>query len=243
MLLRRVSEHVRAQNWFAVLVDFLVVVIGLFIGLQVDTWWEDRKEQALEQIYLAESLEDFISNEARLSEARTGLERIIEAMVLLQEQSTLDSPDLDARTLNDRFALIQSMPSFLAVKRAYSNLTGSGDLRMIENRDLKNALAQYYARVDEIQMVMQTHEAELVETFQPYIIKNLDYAAVAYHRVDDYQLPPPIDESLIVELLTTREFRNVTTQKYIIATDLLNLYRNQHASNAEILEHLNGEID
>ena len=243
MLLRRVSEHVRAQNWFAVLVEFLVVVIGLFIGLQVDTWWEDRKEQALEQIYLAELLEDFTSNEASLSEARTGLERIIEAMVLLQEQSTLDSPDLDARTLNDRFALIQSMPSFPAVKRAYSNLTGSGDLRIIENRDLKNALAQYYAQVDEIQMVMHTHEAELVETFQPYIIRNLDYAAVAYHRVDDYQLPPPIDDSLIVELLTTREFRNVTTQKYIIATDLLNLYRNQHASNAEILERLNGEID
>ena len=70
-----------------------------------------------------------------------------------------------------------------------------------------------------------------------------DYAAVAYHRVDDYQLPPPIDDSLIVELLTTREFRNVTTQKYVIATDLLNLYRNQHVSNAEILERLNGEID
>jgi hypothetical protein len=243
MLLRRVSEHVRAQNWFAVLVDFLVVVIGLFIGLQVDTWWENRKEQALEQLYLVELLEDFNGNDAKLSEARAGLERIIEAMVELQGQAALESPDLDVQALNERFALIQSMPSFLAVKRAYSNLTGSGDLRLIENRDLKNSLAQYYAQVEEILLVMQTHEAELVETFQPYIIENLDYAAVAYERVDDYKLPAPIDGSLIVELLPTREFRNVTTQKYVIATDLLNIYRDQHARNAEILDRLKDEID
>lgn len=243
MLFRRISAHVRAQNWFAVLIDFLVVVVGLFIGLQIDTWWENRKELALEQVYLAELLEDFQGNEAKLSESISGLERIIEAMVLLQEQSTVDSPSLDSRALNDSFALIQSMPSFLAIRRAYSNLTGSGELRIIGNRDLKNALAQYYAQVDEIQLVMQTHEAQLVETFQPYIIENLDYAAVALHRVDDYQLPPAIENSLIVDLLSTREFRNVTTQKFVIATDLLALYRDQDARTAEILRRLMSEID
>ncbi len=33
MLLRRVTEHVKTQNWFAVLLDFLIVVIGVFMGL------------------------------------------------------------------------------------------------------------------------------------------------------------------------------------------------------------------
>ena len=91
MLFRRISAHVRAQSWFAVLIDFLVVVVGLFIGLQIDTWWENRKELAMEQVYLAELLEDFQGNEAKLSESISGLERIIEAMVLLLEQSTVDS--------------------------------------------------------------------------------------------------------------------------------------------------------
>ncbi len=35
MILRRLAEHVRAQNWFAVALDFLIVVVGVFVGLQV----------------------------------------------------------------------------------------------------------------------------------------------------------------------------------------------------------------
>jgi len=37
MLLRRVIEHVKAQNWFAVAIDFVIVVVGVFVGLQVNT--------------------------------------------------------------------------------------------------------------------------------------------------------------------------------------------------------------
>ena len=52
MLLRRISQHVHDQNWFAVFIDFLIVVVGVFIGIQVANWNEDRAERALEQEYL-----------------------------------------------------------------------------------------------------------------------------------------------------------------------------------------------
>lgn len=35
MLFRRISEHVKDQNWFAVAIDFFIVVFGVFIGMQV----------------------------------------------------------------------------------------------------------------------------------------------------------------------------------------------------------------
>ena len=38
MLLRRITEHVKAQNWTAVALDFFIVVIGVFIGIQVANW-------------------------------------------------------------------------------------------------------------------------------------------------------------------------------------------------------------
>ena len=31
MLLRRITKHVKDQNWFAVFIDFLIVVVGVFI--------------------------------------------------------------------------------------------------------------------------------------------------------------------------------------------------------------------
>jgi len=34
MLLRRLAVHVKTQNWFAVWLDFVIVVIGVFLGFQ-----------------------------------------------------------------------------------------------------------------------------------------------------------------------------------------------------------------
>ena len=48
MILRSVTKHVKDQNWFAVFLDLLIVVIGVFIGIQVSGWNEERvgKKQA-----------------------------------------------------------------------------------------------------------------------------------------------------------------------------------------------------
>jgi len=128
MLLQRMAAKVKSQDRFAVLVEFLVVVIGLFLGFQLDTWWEQRKEQDLEQVYVAELHEDFVANEENLSESMAGLDRSIRSMIVLQEYSALQTPTLGADELNGHFSPVQSMPSVPAVKRAYLNLTGSGDL-------------------------------------------------------------------------------------------------------------------
>jgi hypothetical protein len=42
MLLRRVMEHVREQNWSAIGIDFVIVVVGVFIGIQVSNWNAER---------------------------------------------------------------------------------------------------------------------------------------------------------------------------------------------------------
>ena len=52
MILRRLSEHVKAQNWFAVGLDFLIVVAGVFVATQVASWNTARMERTLEEEYL-----------------------------------------------------------------------------------------------------------------------------------------------------------------------------------------------
>ncbi len=51
MLLRRVSKHVREQDWFAVVVDFFIVVIGVFIGVQAANWNEAHEDRRLGRYY------------------------------------------------------------------------------------------------------------------------------------------------------------------------------------------------
>jgi hypothetical protein len=53
MILRRISENVSSQNWFAVAVEFVIVVVGVFMGLQVQDWNDARKARIEEQDLLS----------------------------------------------------------------------------------------------------------------------------------------------------------------------------------------------
>ena len=87
-------------------------------------------------------------------------------------------------------------------------------------------------------LVQNTHEMELVQIYEPYIIENLDYAAIEPSRVDDFPLPPPVDEAIILDVLATREFRNILAQKWVISTDLLNQHREMLERTNNVLRQL-----
>ena len=42
MLLRRIIEHLKTQNWTAVGLDLAIVIVGVFVGTQVSNWNQAR---------------------------------------------------------------------------------------------------------------------------------------------------------------------------------------------------------
>ena len=52
VILRRVITHFKKQEWTAIALDFLIVVVGVFIGIQFSNWNELRHERAIEHEYL-----------------------------------------------------------------------------------------------------------------------------------------------------------------------------------------------
>ncbi|PHR93766.1 MAG: hypothetical protein COA69_03815 [Robiginitomaculum sp.] len=46
MRLRSITKHVNDQNWFAVAIDFFIVVAGVFLGIQIGNWNEARGDKA-----------------------------------------------------------------------------------------------------------------------------------------------------------------------------------------------------
>jgi len=77
MVLRRLAENLRAQNWAVVSSEILIVIVGVYIGLQVNTWNEERVDaRRREQIIgaLVTNLSDAISVQKQMvAEIETGL--------------------------------------------------------------------------------------------------------------------------------------------------------------------------
>jgi hypothetical protein len=55
MILRRITDAFRKQDWFTVAVETLIVVLGVFLGIQLDNWNDAQKARVSER-QLLESL-------------------------------------------------------------------------------------------------------------------------------------------------------------------------------------------
>lgn len=44
MILRRLSQSLKEQNWTAIWIEFVLLVDGVFLGIQVANWNEGRRE-------------------------------------------------------------------------------------------------------------------------------------------------------------------------------------------------------
>ncbi len=53
MILRRFTTALKQQNWTTILIEFVLLVGGVFLGIQAANWNEQRAEDAKAQAYLA----------------------------------------------------------------------------------------------------------------------------------------------------------------------------------------------
>ena len=52
MILRRVIAHFKKQEWTAIAIDFVIVVMGVFVGMQVNNWNAAREGRVRAHEYL-----------------------------------------------------------------------------------------------------------------------------------------------------------------------------------------------
>lgn len=70
MILRRLSDAFRKQEWFTVAVEILIVVLGVFLGIQLGNWNEARKARISEQQLLESLHKDVLLAEVMLESDR-----------------------------------------------------------------------------------------------------------------------------------------------------------------------------
>lgn len=224
-MLRRITEHLRRQDWFALILELVVVVIGIFLAFQVDRWYEGQRVKAELQAHLASLIEDFAENETRLSSAMSVGKQEMEAAITLRAEIRKDSPDLSVAELNQLISQISSLPTFQAVDLAYENLINAGTLSDLPSSDLKKELAEFYAAYELTKLIQNTQELQFVTLWQPYALNNLDYAASNTKQGlmrDDAALRPYIDPDLTLKAMKTKQFENMIVIQWETAEDLVN---------------------
>jgi hypothetical protein len=146
MLLRRVMKHVRDQNWFAVGLDFLIVVCGVFIGIQVANWNAERVERLQESDYVRRLADDLRHDIQSYDEMLLVYSIKQETILALRDAplTTVMGGDLKDAALRLEYSVYKAMPAQRSA--TFDELVGSGTLRLVRNNAFRATLADYYAR-------------------------------------------------------------------------------------------------
>lgn len=145
MLLRRFSERFAKQDWTAIVIEFAIVVAGVFVGIQVSNWNADRADQRRAHAYLARIHGDLLTDQRAIDNSVAYWKKVIAyggaATAYAERGELVDGSRW--RTVLSFYQASQMLPFRLA-DSTYQELVSSGDLGLIRDEKLRSALAGYY---------------------------------------------------------------------------------------------------
>ncbi len=150
MILARIARAIREQNWFAVVLEFLIVILGVVIGFQVTAWNSARDDEARARGYLErihadlerdkENYDDRVLFWAAVSEHGHGA---IEAVRL---QTSEERSDAENWQIVLDFFQASQVYEFVTTQTAYVEVTSAGELGLIANGEVRGRIAAYYSQ-------------------------------------------------------------------------------------------------
>lgn len=169
MLLRRVAMHVRKQEWTAIAIDFVIVVVGVFIGIQVSNWNDERLREQTAQTYIERIREDLRANLGDFSERLAYFGQVrTNALGALQ---ALEQPReaLGEQFLIDVYQASQMLPRSLG-RDTYDEILSVGANDAIADVPIRNRLAAFYRSLEALLVLLrpETQYRNLVRARMPY---------------------------------------------------------------------------
>ncbi|MGP1275808.1 MAG: hypothetical protein ACQRW7_10345 [Caulobacterales bacterium] len=148
MILQNISRAIREQNYYAVVLEFVIVIAGVVIGFQINAWNEARGERARERVYLAQLIMD-LEADAWIGQTGAGSADQVDAaanrlLTVIEGGSGADAVSDAALIVSVPFAGYAYLP--LATDATYEEMISTGALSLVRDSELKRALASYYSR-------------------------------------------------------------------------------------------------
>lgn len=147
MITNRFLEHLKQQHWTGVFIELVIVVLGVFIGLQVDNWNQQRQDRAAEVAYLQALAKDLDSIQASV-QVQIGFEANIAHYI----NRSLD--EIDASPSNERNLRLGMLLSQLVARSTlkiesptFQELQSSGRLGLIRDRALRGSIVEYFFQI------------------------------------------------------------------------------------------------
>jgi hypothetical protein len=144
MVFRRISEHIGKQSWSAVGLDLIVVIVGIYLGLQADAWMSTRQDRDLEVEYLERLVSDM---DESIVAQRSNLETFdegtaaIDYIAALQKSGSFEGVDEERLILglNSIGWVAPPVTNMITIRE----LQSTGNISLIRDVSVRKAIGQF----------------------------------------------------------------------------------------------------
>jgi hypothetical protein len=222
--------------------ELVIVVVGILIALAIDQALADRGERRLEAEYLAALKADFQSTVEWLEYGVNVNRRKQLSILQLEELRTGSSRTaVDTMAVAYSLALLTFHPIFPVPRATFDDLTGTGNLRVIRDAQLRRELVDFYLWVE----TLSFHERAMVDRsgalkgvvnsyLPPALLSSIadlgwNGSSVAWGPIDSLEVPDAVradaaDSDVIARFRTSTEVQAFLST----AMDDVHLQRRQY---------------
>ncbi|MCX7041455.1 MAG: hypothetical protein NT117_01935, partial [Gammaproteobacteria bacterium] len=144
MILRRLTQSLKEQNWTAIVIEFVLLVSGVFLGIQVSNWNIERESRQKSELFTARLVAD-------LKVEAWGYEYLIgyNKDVLANARRALDALTGDAPLSDEQFVIAAyratQYESQDRRRATYDELVSTGTIGLITDPKVRRTAIAIYS--------------------------------------------------------------------------------------------------
>lgn len=233
MVVRRIREHIVTHNWFAVAIDFAIVVAGVLLAMQVSNWNDQRGQRQLARNYRTRLVAELRSDETQIAQKIRYYEAVRRHGVALLDSLEDPSAQLGTRFLVDAYQLTQDDPA-RSKRFIFDEMVSSGMLRLLGSEEDQSLASDFYQQ-------LELYDSTVSESFpyrqvlreeMPYVVQTEirthcgdrgishagKFVGIALPEDCPISLPPHIVSEAVVKVRAIPRLRPLAT-RYLSSVD------------------------
>lgn len=218
---RNLRRRLLAQNKFTSYLlyavgEIVLVVIGILIALQINTWNLERIESKKEEGYIENIIRDLQSQLASIDLQLEYEQKYVDlGTILLEEYGDTDAIVLDSISCKQLGSLTERK-TFVRIDPTFEDMISTGNIGLLKNQDVRNGLIEYYQELKRVEKVVQNNNTLHVD--HGFALKVTDLVAVGQHVPDRSILVSNEllkDSEREMRIITLVDFRKSIAQSHI----------------------------
>lgn len=142
MILRRLTTAIRKQDWFTVVIETLIVVLGVFLGIQLGNWNGARADRELGEHYVVRLVTDLEKDLAGNLVLLGYYDQVLSSIVAADR--LVASPDANPKDLVAAAYRASEFSNNPTDRATWDQIVSSGHLGLLPSQEVADGLSEYY---------------------------------------------------------------------------------------------------